>query len=65
MIKDSVFGLGLLYDTLTIESGVRGKEVNALLILKIVENVLGYEMVGDGGPGMGSVWEFRRLRGFK
>jgi hypothetical protein len=55
----------LLYDTLTIESGVRGKEVNALLILKIVENVLGYEMVGDGGPGVGSVWEFRRLRGFK
>lgn len=62
-LRESLFGLGLLYDTLTIEAG-RNRELNALMVLTLVENVLGYEPVKDGGAA-GSVWEFKRTRGFK
>lgn len=63
-LRESLFGLGLLYDTLLIDAG-RGREVNALMVLTVVENVLGYELVPGGGAAQGSVWEFRRTRGFK
>jgi hypothetical protein len=63
-LRESLFGLGLLYDTLVVEAG-RGREVNALMVLTVVENVLGYEMLPGVGTGAGSVWEFRRVRGFK
>jgi hypothetical protein len=39
--------------------------VNALMVLTVVENVLGYELVPGGGAAQGSVWEFKRVRGFK
>jgi hypothetical protein len=63
-LRESLFGLGLLYDTLVIEAG-RNREVNALMVLTVVENVLGYELVPGGGAAQGSVWEFKRVRGFK
>jgi len=63
-LRESLFGLGLLYDTLVVEAG-RNREVNALMVLMVVENVLGYDLVPGGGAAQGSVWEFRRARGFK
>lgn len=65
-LRESPFGLGLLYDTLIIEAG-RGREVNACLVLALIENVLGYELVPGGGAGTSGwgVWEFKRIRGFK
>jgi hypothetical protein len=63
-LRESLFGLGLLYDTLVIEAG-RNREVNALMVLTVVENVLGYELVPGGGAAVGSVWEFKRVRGYK
>ncbi|KAH7329918.1 hypothetical protein BKA65DRAFT_539169 [Rhexocercosporidium sp. MPI-PUGE-AT-0058] len=62
-LQESAFGLGLLHDTLTLEA-TRGKEVNAMLVLVFVENVLGYSPVPSSGSA-GSVWEFRRTKGFK
>ncbi|KAG4443447.1 hypothetical protein IFR05_001126 [Cadophora sp. M221] len=62
-LQESVFGLGLLHDTLTLEA-VRGREINAMLVLVFVENVLGYTPVPSSGSA-GSVWEFRRTKGFK
>ncbi len=62
-LQESAFGLGLLHDTLTLEA-VRGKEVNAMLILSFVENDLGYTPMPSSGTA-GCVWEFRRTRGFK
>jgi hypothetical protein len=35
------------------------------MVLTVVENVLGYELVPGGGVAQGCVWEFRRVRGFK
>ena len=67
VLRESIFGLGMLHDMLVVEAGVRGKEINVLLALKVVEGVLGYELVGDGNGsrGGGSVWEYRRVRAFK
>ncbi|PVH78323.1 hypothetical protein DL98DRAFT_635759 [Cadophora sp. DSE1049] len=62
-LQESVFGLGLLHDTLTLEA-VRGREVNGMLVLVFVENVLGYTPVPSSGSA-GSVWEFRRTKGFR
>jgi len=62
-LQESAFGLGLLHDTLTLEA-VRGREVNAMLVLVFVENVLGYFPVPSSGSA-GSVWEFKRTKGFK
>ncbi|KAH8804602.1 hypothetical protein F5884DRAFT_796634 [Xylogone sp. PMI_703] len=62
-LKESVFGLGLLYDSLIIE-GFRDMQVNSMLVLTFVENVLGYTML-RGRDGAGSVWEFERKRGFR
>lgn len=62
-LQESAFGLGLLQDTLTLEA-VRGKEVNAMLVLVFIENVLGYSPVPSSGSA-GSVWEFKRTKGFK
>jgi hypothetical protein len=62
-LRESPFGLGLLYDTLTME-GIRGREVGATLVLVLVESVLGYDpVVGVGSAG--SVWEFRRTKAFR
>lgn len=61
-LQESAFGLGLLHDTLTMEA-IRGKEVSAMLVLVFVESVLGYVPVPSRGSG--SVWEFRRTKGFK
>ncbi|RFU26759.1 hypothetical protein B7463_g9579, partial [Scytalidium lignicola] len=62
-LKESVFGLGLLYDRLWIE-GFRDTDVNAVLVLALVENVLGYTILRDR-DGAGSIWEFERRRGFR
>ncbi|KAH7403680.1 hypothetical protein BKA64DRAFT_458299 [Cadophora sp. MPI-SDFR-AT-0126] len=62
-LQESAFGLGLLHDTLTLEA-VRGREVNAMLVLVFVENVLGYSPVPSSGSA-GSVWEFKRTKGFR
>ena len=64
-LQESSFGLGLLNDTLALETnGHRGREVSAMLVLVFVESVLGYEPVVANGSA-GSVWEFKRTRGFK
>lgn len=64
-LQESAFGLGLLNETLTLETnGNRGREVSAMLVLVFVENVLGYEPLPMSGSA-GSVWEFKRTRGFK
>ncbi len=62
-LQESPFGLGLLHDTLTMEA-LRGREVNAMLVLVFVENVLGYTPMDSNTSG-GSVWEFKRTKGFK
>jgi len=62
-LQESAFGLGLLHDTVVLESTQR-KEINAMLILVFVESVLGYTPVQSGGLG-GSLWEFKRTKGFK
>lgn len=62
-LRESAFGLGLMYDTLTLEAA-RGREVNVMLILTLVEGVLGYESVASNSAGSG-VWEFKRVKGFK
>ncbi|KAK0104832.1 hypothetical protein ONS95_005099 [Cadophora gregata] len=62
-LQESAFGLGLLHDTLTLEAA-RGREVNAMLVLAFVENVLGYYPIPSSGSA-GSVWEFKRTKGFK
>jgi hypothetical protein len=62
-LKESTFGLGLLYDSLTVDSG-RRRDSSIPLILVFLETVLGYELQRDRGSA-GSVWEFRRTRGFK
>jgi hypothetical protein len=62
-LQESAFGLGLLQDTLTLEA-VRGREVSAMLILAFVENVLCYKQV-NSSTSAGSVWEFKRTKGFK
>jgi hypothetical protein len=62
-LRESPFGLGVLYDTLVLETS-RGREISATLVLVFVENVLGY--VPELGRGAaGSVWEFKRMRSFK
>jgi hypothetical protein len=62
-LRESPFGLGVLYDTLVLETN-RGREISATLVLMFVENVLGY--VPEHGKGSaGSVWEFKRTRPFK
>jgi hypothetical protein len=62
-LKESCFGLGLLHDTLVLETS-RGREISATLVLVFVENVLGYiPEPGRGSPG--SIWEFKRTRPFK
>jgi hypothetical protein len=61
-LHESVFGLGLMHDSLVLEA-VRGREVNVTLILVFVETVLGYPLL-DGSASRG-VWEFKRTRGFK
>ncbi len=62
-MQESVFGLGLLHDVLTLEA-IQGKEVNALLVLVFIEKVLGYSLVSSTGSGKNS-WEFKRMKGFK
>ncbi len=62
-LQESAFGLGLLHDTLTMEA-IRGREVSAMLVLVFVESVLGYVPVPSSGSA-GSIWEFRRTKGFK
>jgi hypothetical protein len=62
-LKESPFGLGLLYDALVLETS-RGREVSATLVLAFVENVLGYVPRQASGSA-GNVWEFKRTRAFK
>jgi hypothetical protein len=62
-LHESLFGLGLLYDSLVLEAG-RGREVGATLVLVLVESVLGYDLMTTSGTA-GTVWEFKRTRGFK
>ncbi len=62
-LHESLFGLGLLHDTLTLEAA-RGREVSAMLVLVFVENVLGYSPTALSGSA-GSVWEFKRLNRFR
>ena len=64
-LRESPFGLGLLYDSMTIEADIRrGGVVNASLVLVFLESVLGYDLLNDRGSS-GSVWEFVRKRGFR
>lgn len=62
-LQQSAFGLGLLNDTLVLET-TRGGEVSAMLVLVLVERVLGYVPVLANGSAV-SVWEFKRTKGFK
>jgi hypothetical protein len=52
-----------LHDTLTLDA-IRGREVTAMLVLVFIEGVLGYTPLSSGDAS-GSVWEFRRTKGFK
>jgi hypothetical protein len=62
-LRESCFGLGLLYDTLVLETS-RGREISATLVLVFVEIVLGYVLEPAKGAA-GDVWEFKRTRPFK
>jgi hypothetical protein len=62
-LQESAFGLGLLHDTITMEA-IRGREITAMIVLVFVESVLGYTPVTCSGSG-GSVWEFKRTKGFR
>jgi hypothetical protein len=62
-LQESAFGLGLLHDTLTLDA-IRGREVTAMLVLVFIEGVLGYTPLSSSSAS-GSVWEFRRTKGFK
>ncbi|KAI1117719.1 hypothetical protein F5Y14DRAFT_447666 [Nemania sp. NC0429] len=69
-LHQSAFGLGLMYDRLTLGSDGRhaaqAQAVSPTLVLALVEGVLGYRAVsqqgegGGGGGGGGSSWAFRR-----
>jgi len=65
-LVESNFGLGLFYDTLTIEPfdhHQRHAVVNVVLILAFIEGVLGYHPMPDtSGSGH---WEFRRTTPFR
>jgi len=62
-LHESPFGLGLVFDRLTIsiQTSRMNFVLNPTLLLSFVEGVLGYKPVyGDGGS-----WTFRRNVGFK
>jgi hypothetical protein len=61
-LHESAFGLGLLHDTLTLETE-RFREVSAMAVLVFVERVLGYTALPSSGSA-GSVWEFKRTKAF-
>jgi hypothetical protein len=63
-LGESNFGLGLSYDTVTIEPhdhNQRYVEVNPTIVLAFVEGVLGYRLAHTKGGS----WEYRREVGFK
>ncbi|KAI1424276.1 hypothetical protein F5Y12DRAFT_715422 [Xylaria sp. FL1777] len=57
-LHQSAFGLGVVYDRLTItaESRYTTQEISPTMILALVEGVLGYKIVSNDGP----YWAFRR-----
>ncbi|KAI1347869.1 hypothetical protein F5Y01DRAFT_307187 [Xylaria sp. FL0043] len=57
-LHQSVFGLGIVYDRMTIkaESRYTTQEVSPTIILALVEGVLGYKVISNDGP----YWSFRR-----
>ncbi|KIX00629.1 uncharacterized protein Z518_09694 [Rhinocladiella mackenziei CBS 650.93] len=62
----SNFGLGLFYDSLTIEPfdhHQRRIRVNVVLILAFIQGVLGYQPIHETSEG--GFWEFRRTIPFK
>lgn len=63
-LGESNFGLGLSYDTLTVEphdGSQRYVEVNPTIVLVFIEGVLGYRLAHTKG----SWWEYRREVAFK
>jgi hypothetical protein len=63
-LGESNFGLGLSYDTLTIEPHdhhQRYVEINPTIVLVFIEGVLGYHLAHTKGDS----WEFRREVAFK
>ena len=64
-LQESPFGLGLLYDTLHIESTEHFRtstlEISPTLLFTLIENVLGYKMIYTNG----SLWTYRREIAFK
>jgi hypothetical protein len=62
-MEQSAFGIGLLNDTLVLQA-VQGRGVSVMLVLVFIENVLEYAPVVETSTA-GSVWEFKRVKGFK
>ncbi|KAI0409298.1 hypothetical protein F4802DRAFT_593576 [Xylaria palmicola] len=63
ILHQSAFGLGVMYDRLTIDSDVPRsvQDVSPTILLALIEGVLGYKNVYNGG----SLWTFRRDIEFK
>lgn len=62
-LEQSAFGIGLLNDTLILQAAHRNG-LSVMLVLVFIENVLQYAPVMATGMA-GSVWEFKRVKGFK
>ena len=65
-LEESHFGMGVLFDTLTIEPTDHRQistNINPILILSFVESILGYRPVGPASSD--SQWHFKRDLPFK
>jgi len=58
-----MFGMGLLHDSLVMETMQGFKAINVTLLLVLAESVLGYTCVGDR-PNSGE-WQFKRTTAFR
>lgn len=65
-LQESIFGMGLYYDRLTLEPfdhHQRNSIINVALIQAFIEGVLGYQPVNDHGSV--DVREFKRTKPFR
>jgi len=62
-LQESMFGVGLLHDFLTMEPARTFDSINITLLLVLVESALGYSPILDRSNS--KEWQFRRTAAFK
>jgi len=62
-LQESMFGMGLLHDSVIMETARSFDNINVSLLLVLAESVLGYMPVGDGS-NIGE-WQFKKTTAFK